>query len=107
MAQDLTLKPVRLGTDTADEDGRLVFTGDRLVAVLVQLAEGHDAMGQWFLEHGFGRLDAPVPPTFPDLQAAEKWIVGRVGVADGDATPVLRQTPFPAPCTLPSRLLRP
>ena len=65
MSQELTLTPVRLGTDTADEDGRLVFAGDCLVAVLVQLAEGHEAEGHWFLEHGFGRLAVPVPPPSP------------------------------------------
>jgi len=87
LTQHLTLRRVRLKTDTADEDGRLVFTGDHLVAVFVQLAEGHDAMGQWFLEHGFGRLDVPVSPTFPDLPAAASWIAGRLG---GDATLALR-----------------
>lgn len=86
MIPDLTLTPVRLGTDTADEDGRLVFAGDFLVAVLVRLAEGHEAVGHWFLEHGFGRLHVTVPPTFSDLQAAENWIANRLsGMASGRA----------------------
>ena len=108
MIQGLTLTPLRLGTDTADEDGRLVLAGNLLVAVLVCLAEGHDDAGHWFLEHGFGRLGVPVPPpTFSDLQAAESWIAGRLsGVADGEATSPGRSS-FPAPRTLPSRLLRP
>ena len=108
MIPDLTLAPVRVGTAAADEDGRLVFAGDLLVAVLVRLTEGHDEAGYWFLEHGFGRLDVPVPPTFSDLQTAENWIAGRLSsVADGDATLAPSWTPFPAPRTLPSRLLRP
>ncbi|TPG52502.1 hypothetical protein EAH89_18245 [Roseomonas nepalensis] len=78
MSPDLTLTPVRLGTDAADEDGQLVFAGDFLVAVLVRLAEGHEAVGHWFLEHGFGRLHVTVPPTFSDLQAAKHWIAGRL-----------------------------
>lgn len=87
MAEDITLAPVRVGTDTADEDGRLVFAGDRLVAVLVRLAEGHDEAGHWFLEHGFGRLDVPLSLIFPDLQAAENWIASRLrGMPDGDVT---------------------
>jgi len=97
LTQELTFAPVRLGTNTADEEGRLVFTGHHLVAVLVQLAEGHEAAGHWFLEHGFGRLDVPVTPTFSDLPAAGKWIVGKLsGVA------VDRDTlgPFPGSHTL-------
>jgi hypothetical protein len=100
LTQELALTPVRLGTDTADEEGRLVFAGDRLVAVLVRLAEEHEAAGQWFLEHGFGRLDLPALPTFADLQAAEDWIVGWLGVgANGAAGPSLGQTASPAPRT--------
>jgi len=78
MHSALTLKPALVATGGPDEDGRLVFAGDHLVAVLVRLAEGHDAVGHWFLEHGFGRLDTPVPPTFPDLPAAEAWMVARL-----------------------------
>ena len=107
MSQELTLRPVWLGTDTADENGRLVSAGDRLVAVLLQLAEGHEAEGHWFLEHGFGRLDVPVPPTFLDLKAAEHWIAGRLSsVADSEAALAPDRSLFPPPRTLPSRLLR-
>ncbi len=102
LAQGITLAPVRVGTDTADEDGRLVFAGDRLVAVLVRLAEGHDEAGHWYLEHGFGRLDVPLPPTFSDLHAAENWVAGRLGsLPDGDATPAPSRPPFTAPHRLP------
>ena len=81
MIQDLTLTPVRVGTGTADEEGQLVFVGSLLVAVLVHLAQGHDKAGHWFLEHGFGSLNVPVPPTFCGLQAAENWIGHRLGGA--------------------------
>lgn len=79
MIRELTVAPVQVATDTADEEGRLVFAGDRLVAVLVRLAEGHEAEGEWFLEHGFGKLDVPVSPTFPDLPAAQAWVSARLG----------------------------
>ena len=99
MTQELTLTPVQVATDTEDEEGRLVFAGDYLVAVLVQLTEGHDAPGHWFLEHGFGKLEVPVPPTFSDLQAARTWIAERLSiVADGRAALKL----FPAPGMLSS-----
>jgi len=108
LSQDLTFTPVRVGTGAADEEGRLVFVGDLLVAVLVRLAEGHDAAGQWFLEHGFGRLDVTVPPSFSDLQAAGSWMAGRLsGVADGNGPLAPSRSPFPTPRTLRSRLLRP
>ena len=104
MTRELAFAPVRLATDAADEEGRLVFTGDYLVAVLVQLAEGHETAGQWFLEHGFGKLGVPVPPTFSDLQAAETWIMGRLnGVVNGGATLGL----FPGPGILPPQSLQP
>lgn len=70
----LTLQPVRVANGH-DEEGLLVFAEDRLVAVLVRLSDEHEAMaGQWFLEYGFGKLDGPHHPTFPDLNAAQDWI---------------------------------
>jgi hypothetical protein len=102
VSQELTLTSVRVGTATADEDGRLVIAGDLLVAVLVRLAEEHEEAGHWFLEHGFGRLNVTVPPTFSDLQAAEKWIASKLsGVADSDATLAPSRTHFPTPRILP------
>lgn len=87
---NLTFQPVRVETGVEDEDGCLVFADARLVAVLVQLSDLHgDAAGQWFLEHGFGRLDGPVHPTFLDIDAAQAWIAGRLGRA--------RRSPLPSP----------
>ena len=72
----LRLEPVQVATGH-DEDGMLVFAGDRLVAVLVQLSDAHEDLGvagHWHLEAGFGlRLTGKEQP-FPDLEAAQAWI---------------------------------
>jgi hypothetical protein len=44
----------------------------RLVAVLVHLSDQNEvAPGQWFLEAGFGPLDAVSHPAFADLDEAQ------------------------------------
>ena len=76
----VTLLPVLVGTGTADEDGRLVFHGGKMVAVLVRLSHQHEGVsGHWFLEHGFGRVDHPCPPVFDGLDPACAWIARRLG----------------------------
>ena len=71
----LTYEEVTVETGSDDEDGRLVFADERLVAVLVRLAESHGPeAGFWFLEHGFNRLDNENHPKFRDLDEAEEWI---------------------------------
>ena len=56
-------------------DGRLAFWDERLVAVLVRLANGHGAdEGQWFVEKAFGPLDNTSHPIFSTLAAAEAWL---------------------------------
>jgi hypothetical protein len=76
----LTLEPVRVATGAEDEEGRLVFADERLVAVLVRLSDQHDALaGRWFFEAGFGRLDSPNRPIFADLRATQAWIERRLG----------------------------
>ena len=75
----LALQPVRLGTGDGDEDGRLVFADQRLVAVLVHLSQQYEELaGLWYLEAGFGPLDGPEHPTFRDLDAAQDWIRRRL-----------------------------
>jgi hypothetical protein len=71
----LTLQPVRVNTGF-EEEGVLVFDErQRLVAVLVHLADRHEvAPGQWFLEAGFGPLDSLSHPAFADLDVARNWI---------------------------------
>jgi len=62
-----------------DGEGRLVYRGDYLVAVLVRLSDVQGGLaGRWFLETGFGPLDTPEPPIFADLDEAEGWIAARL-----------------------------
>ncbi|HYF52688.1 MAG TPA: hypothetical protein VEA41_00325 [Salinarimonas sp.] len=78
----LRFQPGRVATGV-DEDGMLVWSEERLVAVLVRLSEIHaglDLVGHWFLETGYGRLDVGDKPTFADLDAARAWIAARLGV---------------------------
>ncbi len=76
----LSLQPVRVATGSPDETGCLVFDDDqRLIALLVQLSDEHeDEAGRWFYETGFGPMDGPDHPTFPDLDAAQEWIIQRM-----------------------------
>lgn len=80
----LFLQAVRVATGS-DEEGMLVFAADqRLVAVLTRLCDRHEELsGRWFLETGFGRLDGPSHPTFPDLDAAQEWISQRLAKPQG------------------------
>jgi hypothetical protein len=83
----LTTKPVRVATG-AEEDGCLVFSDDRLVAVLVRLSDGHEiAPGQWFWEAGFGRLGGPSHPTFASIEDAKGYIRGRLDRAQHGRRP--------------------
>ena len=76
----MSLQPVRVGL-ADDQEGRLVFVRDVLVAVLVRLSDLHGPKaGCWFLEAGFGRLDVAEHPTFPDLGAAEAWVESRLNL---------------------------
>ena len=46
------------------------------MAILVRLSELHgEAEGAWFIEAGFGRLDMGSVSSFPDLEAAEAWML--------------------------------
>ena len=69
----LRLEPVLVETGSDDEQGLLVFSNDRLVAVLVRLSDQHDSSaGSWFVESSFGIREAH--RTFTDLTAAQEWI---------------------------------
>jgi hypothetical protein len=69
----LRLEPVLVDTGSDDEEGLLVFSNDRLVAVLVRLSEQHDtSAGSWFVETAFGIRDGH--RTFSDLSAAQEWL---------------------------------
>jgi hypothetical protein len=74
----LTLQPVRVETGSNDQEGCLVFSDERLVAVLVRLSDQHDDLaGHWYYEHGFGPFDGPAHPVFGSLDAAQAWIEQR------------------------------
>jgi hypothetical protein len=80
------LQPVRVALGE-DREGRLAFVNGALVGLLVQLSEQHGAdAGSWFLESGFGGLDGPNPPVFPDIDAAQAWIAERLSTV-GARTP--------------------
>jgi hypothetical protein len=75
----LTLQSVRVETGSPDEEGCLIFASEKLAAVLVRLSAEHgEKAGGWYVEKGFGRLDAPSHPMFPDLQAAQDWICQQI-----------------------------
>ena len=75
----LTTQPITIETGGPDQEGCLVLADGRLVAALIRLSDAHELMaGRWYLEHGFGPLDGPTHPTFPDLEAAQAWIAGRL-----------------------------
>jgi hypothetical protein len=77
----LIAQPVRVATG-ADEEGCLVFSDDRLVAVLVRLSDQNEiAPGEWFYETGFGRLGGPEHPTFATLDKAKAYISARLSQA--------------------------
>ncbi|GJD89296.1 MULTISPECIES: hypothetical protein [Methylobacterium] len=74
----LRLQPVRVETGSGDEDGRLVFRDDALIALLVRLSDNHDAdSGKWFLEAGFGCVAQERNPLFEDLEQAQAWFATR------------------------------
>jgi hypothetical protein len=73
----LRLQPIRVAA--LDGDGLLVSSDLGLVAVLVRLSELHGQQaGEWFLEAGFGELDRHQRPTFPDVDAAQRWIAAHL-----------------------------
>jgi hypothetical protein len=73
----LRLQPVRIA-NRHDDDGRLVFQDDRLLALLVRLSAMHEEKaGHWFLEFGFDGLEDAPHETFADLDAAVLWIKAR------------------------------
>jgi hypothetical protein len=73
------LQPVRVANGS-DEEGLLVFSQQRLVAVLTHLGDQFDGLsGHQYLETGFGRLDGPNHPVFADLEEAQDWLSRRLG----------------------------
>jgi hypothetical protein len=83
---DIALHPVSIMTDGGSSEGRLVFAGGDLVAVLARVTASETAgderhAGGWFLEAGFGPcgdLMTVAPPVFATLDEALRWIRGRL-----------------------------
>ena len=76
----LTLQPVRVANGF-DEDGCLVFLDNRLVVVLVRLSAQHgEQEGQWYYETGYGQFNGHQHPIFPDLDAAQAYILKRAEI---------------------------
>ena len=74
----LRLEPVRVGTGSDDEDGRLIFKDDALVALLVRLSGNHDEdAGKWFMEAEFGCSCLEPAALFDDLDQAQAWFARR------------------------------
>ena len=60
-------------------EARLVFYGDRLVAILTRLDETHDDMkGRWYAECCFNGLERMQESTFESLDAAVAWMRPRL-----------------------------
>ena len=83
-----TLQPVKIASDSEDENGVLVLADGRLVVVLskLQAAFHGEDHGRWYIEAGFGRCDVSPPPPFENLPDALRWVAGRLGLADPDLT---------------------
>ncbi|WP_243369185.1 hypothetical protein [Microvirga solisilvae] len=83
---NITLQPISVLSDGGSHEGRLVFSGNDLVAVLTRVsaeetAGGHNGNGGWFLEAGFGPcsiLMTPSQPVFPTLEKAVEWVRERL-----------------------------
>lgn len=72
---DLRLHPIEVDTGSADREGRLILRGDRLVGLLVRLAdeEHGEARGCWHIEAMFdGRSGSGA--LFPTLAEAERQL---------------------------------
>ena len=78
----LRFEPVRIA-NTEDQEGRLVFDHDRLIAVLSRLsgAESERAGGVWFTESLFGPLSLRDrdQATFADLDEVRRWFEQQLG----------------------------
>ena len=79
------LKPIEVAS--VDREGQLILFNGALVGVLVKLSNLHGELsGSWYLETGYdGLRDERL--TFPDLDAAKRWINDRLtDAAPDDAT---------------------
>ena len=74
----IRLEPVTIG-GVEEGEGLLAYCNDRLVAVLIRLAEGQGAStGCWFVEKAFGPLDRPQHPLFADMEELRTWLASEM-----------------------------
>ena len=76
----LRFEPVRIA-NTQDQEGRLVFCDDRLLAVLSRLTGEGEPEGSWFTESLFGPLALRDrdQATFTDLDEVRRWFEQQLG----------------------------
>jgi len=72
-------RPILVNTASPDEKGCLVLADNRLVAVLVRVADTGAEQDRkepcgWQMEAGFGRCAVSVPPLFDTLADAVAWM---------------------------------
>lgn len=85
-APDLTVQTMSVMSDGGSHEGRLILSGEDLVAVFSRVsaeenAAGETGTGGWFLEAGFGPcsiLMTTNPPVFRTLEEAIGWVQERL-----------------------------
>jgi hypothetical protein len=72
----INLYSIKIDTCSADEDGRLILSDNRLVGVAVRLEGGEHGglQGYWSLEAGFGPLEQARPEPFISLEGLKSWV---------------------------------
>ena len=75
----ITMQSAPVMTGSNDREGRLIFSDDALVAVIVCLSmDQHEHIrGKWFLEAGFGPCHHPCA-LFDSPDDAAAWVRGRL-----------------------------
>lgn len=76
MVSRISIYRLKLRTGSDDEQALLLLADNKLVAILVELAdECHgDERGKWMVEKIFGLGDARVPDVFDSAEAAAAWV---------------------------------
>ena len=85
-ASDITVKTMSVRSDGGSHEGRLILSGQDLIAVFTRVtaeenAAGKTGSGGWFLEAGFGPcsiLMTTRPSVFRTLEEAIVWVQERL-----------------------------
>ncbi|MBF9234539.1 hypothetical protein [Microvirga alba] len=90
----VSFKPVHLAVRSGGENGRLVFAGDWLVAVIAQVDDPHSSRPhQWIIRAGFGPCATDRGRAFNTLQEVSVWINNQGPGLDQAS---IKKEPFPA-----------